>query len=273
MIEMKYLFWNTHNNKEINPILCDLIIENDISVVILAEYSANIKTLCTLLKTCGVHMQEGTTIGCERINILVNCRVNIEPELQTDRASFQIINKSTILCGLHLNSQIYSDNEERRNIYIGQIVSNILAVEKKIGTNNSIVVGDFNINPYDKSCISATKFHGIPIYEEARKKSRKVAGQEFYMFYNPMWNFFGDFSEPYGTYYHSSADTINPMSIQGTDHNYIVTCNNREEVETLIVKILKSRKVLNVMQELIRINQVKKTEETVEDKVVSANVE
>lgn len=63
------------------------------------------------------------------------------------------------------------------------------------------------------------------------------------------------------------------MSIQGTDHNYIVTCNNREEVETLIVKILKSRKVLNVMQELIRINQVKKTEETVEDKVVSANVE
>ena len=62
-------------------------------------------------------------------------------------------------------------------------------------------------------------------------------------------------------------------SIQGTDHNYIVTCNNREEVEALIIKILKSRKVLNVMQELIRINQVKKTEEPVEDEVVSADVE
>ena len=207
---MKYLFWNTHKNKEINPILCDLIIENDISVVILAEYYADITKLCKLLKTSGVSMQEGTTIGCERISILVNSGVTIEPELQTDKATFQIINNSIILCGIHLNSQIYYDNEERRNIYIRQIVSNILDIEKKIGTNNSIIVGDFNINPYDKSCISASHFYGIPIYEETLRESRMFEGQEFYMFYNPMWNFFGDFREPYGTYYHSSSSTVNP---------------------------------------------------------------
>ena len=51
-------------------------------------------------------------------------------------------------------------------------------------------------------------------------------------------------------------------SIQGTNSNYIVTCNNREEVEELILKILTSKKILSVMQELIRIYQAQKSEET-----------
>lgn len=51
-------------------------------------------------------------------------------------------------------------------------------------------------------------------------------------------------------------------SIQNGNSNYIVTCNNRGEVEDLLVKILTSKKVLGVMQELIRIYQAKKSEET-----------
>ena len=53
-------------------------------------------------------------------------------------------------------------------------------------------------------------------------------------------------------------------SIQGSNSNYIRTCNNREEVEDLIFKILTSKKVLDIMQELIRIYQAKKIEDTVE---------
>ena len=45
MIAMRYLFWNTHKNEQINPVLCDLIIENGISVVVLAEYSADMNDL------------------------------------------------------------------------------------------------------------------------------------------------------------------------------------------------------------------------------------
>lgn len=45
MIGMKYLFWNTHKNIDINPILRDLITENCISIVVLAEYTADINDL------------------------------------------------------------------------------------------------------------------------------------------------------------------------------------------------------------------------------------
>ncbi len=207
---MKYLFWNTHNNESINPILCDLIIENHISVVVLAEYSANIDNLTGLLQDAGAIMNPASTIGCDRIRILKEAGICIRPELQSDHNSIQIISGNTILCCVHLNSQIYSDNIERREIDIEQIICDIRSLEKKLNTKQTIIVGDFNINPYDKSCVSARYFHGIPIYEEATRESRIVAGKEFEMFYNPMWNFLGDFSEPYGTYYCSSGETVNP---------------------------------------------------------------
>ena len=115
-----------------------------------------------------------------------------------------------ILCCIHLNSKIYSDHEEIREIHMDQIIKDIQNVERELQSENTIVVGDFNINPYDASLINARYFHGIPIYEEAKRKSRIIAGKEFYMFYNPMWNLLGDAQEPYGTYYRSAADTFNP---------------------------------------------------------------
>lgn len=40
--------------------------------------------------------------------------------------------------------------------------------------------------------------------------------------------------------------------------SYIVSCDNRDELEELIYSILNSKKIIKVMQELIRINQVQK---------------
>ena len=140
---MKYLFWNTHKNEGINPILCDLIIENCISVVILAEYSADIDDLIKALHSCGASMQMIPTVGCDRIHILGETGLHIEPQLQTDRASIQVVKESFILCCLHLGSQIYSDNIERREIDIEQIIRDILKLEKELSTRNTIIVGDF----------------------------------------------------------------------------------------------------------------------------------
>lgn len=207
---MKYLFWNTHKNEKINSVLCDLIIENGISIVVLAEYVADLDELIELLDINGISMQQYPTIGCDRIHILGEVGLCVETHLHADRWSIQVLNSEIILCCVHLNSQIYSDNAEKREMDIEQIVGDIQRCESELITKNTIIVGDFNVNPYDKSCISARYFHAIPVYEESKRESRIVSGKETYMFYNPMWNFFGDFHEPYGTYYHGSSDTINP---------------------------------------------------------------
>lgn len=51
-------------------------------------------------------------------------------------------------------------------------------------------------------------------------------------------------------------------SIQSTNSGYIFNCRNREEVEELILRIFACQKVSGVMQELIRIYQAKKLDES-----------
>lgn len=51
-------------------------------------------------------------------------------------------------------------------------------------------------------------------------------------------------------------------SISGRNADYIYTCNTRDELESLICNVFNSKRLINVMQELIRINQVKKTEKS-----------
>lgn len=204
---MKFLFWNTQRNKDINGTICELIVEHGISFVVLAEYSADVNELLGLLAYHNVSMSEFGNCS-ERITILGQVQ-SIEPRTDTDHAIIRIINKKDILCCVHLNSKIFSGHEEYREILIEQIINDIRNVEQELGTENTIVVGDFNLNPYDTSLINARYFHGLPVYTDAKRKSRTVAGKECYMFYNPMWNFLGDFKQPYGTYYHGGNDAVN----------------------------------------------------------------
>lgn len=48
-------------------------------------------------------------------------------------------------------------------------------------------------------------------------------------------------------------------SVSGTNSGYVFTCNTKDELEDLIIKIFTSKKMISVMQELVRIYQSKKT--------------
>ena len=202
---MRFLFWNTHNNDSINNVLTEVIVENRVDVVVLAEYTANLNDLCFRLDLQGIRMWQYPAGVNNRLTI-IGSPINVSAETQTPYESIQFINDDLILCCIHLPSKIYTKGSQTRRAATHRIVEDIKGLEKKRNTKNTVVVGDFNVNPYEKECMGFEYFYGIPYIDKGRT-SREIAEVEYEFFYNPMWNFLGDFQEPYGTYYSSGSDT------------------------------------------------------------------
>ena len=153
--KLRVLFWNTYKNENINPIICEIVAENNISMIVLAEYNANMEDLLnTLFNTSGLSFQQYCS-ACERIKIL-GTKCNIEPRFEKGYVTIQIINGKDILCCVHLNSKIYSNHIGYREILIGEIIQEIQKVESDLNTENTIVVGDFNWNPMKIPSVNKT---------------------------------------------------------------------------------------------------------------------
>lgn len=207
---MRIMFWNTHRNKAINEYIVSLVMDYDIDIFILAEYDADEIELDKLLKKYYLKHSSCLTLGCDRISIWSNY-VNIKSGRQNPHYSIQVINEKYILCCVHLMSDAYGDMSAERHAKIREIMYDIQQTEKEIYSKSTVIIGDFNEAPYSRGCLSADGFHGLPVLNVNDTSARVVSGMEYRKFYNPMWNFMGDFSYPPGTYYLNQAKLYSPM--------------------------------------------------------------
>lgn len=90
---MKMLFWNTFN-KNVNDIVTELIEENNINIVALAEYTADVNELIALLSNRGIIMRKYYNPGCKKVTFLGNTYYHAQPASQGDRYCFQIIDNN-----------------------------------------------------------------------------------------------------------------------------------------------------------------------------------
>ena len=207
---MRILFWNTYRNTDINKILCDLIDENSVDIVVLAEYQSDYDELMETLLNKGIMMKKYMTSGSDKIKMFGKIK-DVIPQSQEKTYSIQIIKKKYILCGIHLLSKLYGGNQGKRTISVSAFLNDLEELENRKDIKSTIIVGDMNENPYEECCLDARYFHGIPSSLDTLREDRTIQGEKFKMFYNPMWNLFGDFNEPPGSYYYSGNNTSNSM--------------------------------------------------------------
>jgi hypothetical protein len=212
------LFWNLAKNESTLSHLECLIRSHTVDILLLAEYPRNpgkkglqsLDLITESLKLAGrppfqqVNNLDGKVVAFTSLhpNVLVHRMSTVADDLGvwTLKSANPAINE-IIIGGVHFMaktgvrdiSQAYAAKE---------IIDQLTKFEDERGHQCTLLIGDFNMHPYDDAMTNAL---GIPAYmtaqlaygheREYRKRSRR-------RFYNPMWGFFGDRTPgPAGTYY------------------------------------------------------------------------
>jgi hypothetical protein len=80
-------------------------------------------------------------------------------------------------------------------------------VEKEIGHSRTILVGDLNMNPFDRGLAGTIGLQAVMSQEVAKGENREINEEKYPYFYNPMWSLFGDLTPgPPGTYYYDKRE-------------------------------------------------------------------
>lgn len=240
---MVIAFWNIKNNLALDSILIQFVREFSVDVLILSEYKKYKRvekklvvesdvSLSFLEKAVSFDMsysdikyKVGPLILDKDLNS--NDRLKVVSRLSEDIftgpkdftfsstrwTAFQIKlpNISINLFGVHFPSKLeWSDISQAMEC--SNLANDIVEFEKATKCQHSIVIGDFNMNPFEPGMVSAIGLNArqnkIPV--QKNKVEREIDGRKYKHFYNPMWNFFGDGTEPIGTCYFPRSEQYSP---------------------------------------------------------------
>ncbi|MEI2664048.1 hypothetical protein [Rossellomorea sp. LJF3] len=208
---IKVLFWNIKNNPRIIPTVSQICNEHKINVLILCEVNkVDHELIKKSLKRVDLNFEVEMPLPKNRTMLFHNIGKRITKYHDgTFYSAFKLKYKSSLIMivSLHLPSNLHiSENDIGAQASL--IKREIEIYENKLGINKTIVVGDFNLNPFSEVMVSAHGFNAVMDKNTAMKIQRTVYREKYSYFYNPMWTLHGNFNnEVLGTYYYHSKPT------------------------------------------------------------------
>ena len=213
-MDLSFLFWNTNNKKCLDQI-DNLVRLYNIDIIVLVENNASQSEILLKLNEVetNFHPQHPYSL-CDKVKIITRFNYEfISPIMESSRVTarrltlpgFDKIN----LIGLHYGDKGNFSNESQSEM-ASELKDFIETIELNEDHTRTILLGDFNMNPFEIGIIKANGIHGTMSQTIAKKSSRTIQGKDYSYFYNPMWSLFGDLNnEPSGTYYYNRSELIN----------------------------------------------------------------
>ena len=213
MHHVKFIFWNT-GKKNVNDLLDKLINGEKYHVICLAEYKYDCNELLDKLNKKYTKFQMLPQLGCGRIHVLSNINQRYFHTLY-DESHYTVktmrlpYGETLIIAFVHFGSKLFMSPDDQVE-EARDLKEQLEDIEFRHSNNNTLILGDLNMNPFEEGIVKANALHAIPCSINAKRFKRTVRNKEFSMFYNPMWNLFGDLNNSIpGTYFHNSSRYIN----------------------------------------------------------------
>jgi endonuclease/exonuclease/phosphatase family metal-dependent hydrolase len=208
VVRLKFVFWNLGKRVQ-GDLLVDLVESTRADILVLAERSEEDRSLLRALNERGIYWYEQDKTGCERIHVYSSfLPSHFIPRRETGHYSIQQFvapGYLPILLGMvHLPSKMWQ-KENDQMIHATYVREAIEELEKKVGHERTLIVGDFNMNPFDAGMFAANAFHSQSCLRTARGKPRVIGERSHSFFYNPTWNLLGDRHGPPGTFFYPGS--------------------------------------------------------------------
>lgn len=213
MQEIRFLFWNLNRNRPFEEIV-NIVEHYQVDVLILAEVDFTLDELERHLIQKGHMFTHNPISKCERIKILTRSdNIFLSPILESQRYSINILELSSLekvmLAGVHVPDKLHNTSDDQDE-FCRDFVEQIKREEIERGITKTVVVGDFNMNPFETVMIKSTSLHAVSSSKIAEKLTRIVQEKEYKFFYNPMWSWLGDIkNEVVGSYYYNTSNHTN----------------------------------------------------------------
>jgi exonuclease III len=202
MDTLKIIYWNIHNQTDIN-LLKNMISDNNPELIILSECSVCIAE--QLAQQTSYHLLKPIIDKKPKIILLYNIVIphivlkqEYKNHLNIYKMQFPSI--SILLMAVHLPSKIRMDRQNQLSESF-DYMQQILAIEKQESCKKTIIVGDFNMNPFDDGMIAGNGFNAVFSEQIALTDSRTICGKKYEYFFNPAWTTYGRQSYKLGTFF------------------------------------------------------------------------
>ena len=208
----KFLFWNIRNTAS-ESVVADIAASKHADIVALAEAKCvDDIALIAELQNSSRRKYEAVP-GAFRIKVY-SClpRTYIKTLSDTVDGVFlsvkQSLGPSLLLSLVHLQSKMGIDPASV-DMMATRFRPQIEMMEQSVRHSRTLVMGDFNMDPFDGGLVDSEAFHSTMCRVIAKRGERTVRGASRKLFYNPMWRLLGDRSStsPPGTFYRNKSES------------------------------------------------------------------
>jgi len=212
-------FWNLDSlrnlqtdERELPRFVADLALERSLDVLFLIECGIPCELLMPAFKG---GLEYYTISSGERFKVLARFDPKLIQRLPLPVPSdrFDIwhlilpLQEDVLLSVVHgLDKR--NNSPAKQELFLQQVVAALSHFENKVGHDRSIVLGDFNANPFESPVASALGMNAVISRTIAQGDPRRMLDQSYPYFYNPMWNLYCDepLSSAPATYYYRGSD-------------------------------------------------------------------